>query len=361
MDGATSNTASVSEASPAAVAVSRRRKRIRYAIMFGVPVIALGWFGWTTLTAGRYQETDNAYVKAARTAVSSSVTGRIVEMRVADNQRVKAGEILFLLDTGVLQADVELNEAALAAARSRVASLKADYQGKLVAVEAARERQTFAASELARAEQLGVDGIASRQQVEAARHALQQADADLTAARQAAATSLANLGGDPRVDPDAHFAVLEATARLERARLALSYTKVIAPQDGIVTKVDQVEVGSFVNPGQTLFWIVSGEPWIEANFKENQIAHMREGQLAAVKIDALGDTEVHARVGSFSPGTGAAFSALPAQNATGNWVKVVQRVPVRLELIDVPAGVNLVAGLSAHVTVDTQSAQQPDR
>jgi membrane fusion protein (multidrug efflux system) len=345
----------------AQLARAKQRKLMTRIAMAGAPLIALGWFGWSVLTGGRYQETDNAYVQASRVAISSSVNGRIVEMRVAENTPVKAGEVLFTLDKAVFQADAAQGESALEAARARVRGLLEEYRGKLVGVSASQERLAYAERELARMTQLGAEGIASRQQVESAEHAVQQAKADLSTARQAASAALANLGGDPSVTIDDHPAVTEAAARLDRSRLALSYTDVIAPQSGTVTKVEQVQVGSFVNAGQTLFWLVSGEPWVEANFKEGQIAKMKEGQVATVRIDALGDRQLKANVTSFSPGTGAVFAALPAQNATGNWVKVVQRVPVRLQFVDLPEGVRLTAGLSAHVRVDTKSPVAADR
>ena len=359
MDGSSE---AVSQTGVAAIPLRKsRRKLVRNILMLGVPLAALGWFGWSAVTGGRYQETDNAYVQAARVAISTSVTGRIVKIHVGENQRVKAGDVLFTLDKANPQADLAQNEAALASAKARVSGLQAEYRGKLLGVSAAQERLQYAQSELTRTRELGAEGIASKQQVESAEHAVQQAHADLSAARQAASAALASLGGDPSVSVDDHPAVTEAAARLERARLALSYTEVIAPESGTVTKVEQVQVGTFVNAGQSLFWLVSGSPWIEANFKESQIAHMREGQTATVKIDALGDMELHARVKSFSPGTGAVFATLPAQNATGNWVKVVQRVPVRFELVDPPESVRLTAGLSAHVQVDTQSSDASGR
>lgn len=168
------------------------------------------------------------------------------------------------------------------------------------------------------------------------------------------AVALAELGGRVNAAVDDHPAIREAAARLERTRLALSYTLVIAPQTGVVTKVDQVQRGSFVNAGQTLFWLIAGDPWIEANFKEDQIESMRAGQSATVRFDAYPGKVFEARIASFSPGTGAVFSALPPQNATGNWVKVVQRIPVRLVLVNPPPGFLIGAGMSAKVRVDTR-------
>lgn len=333
--------------------------RTRLLVIYGVPALALAALILMMVVSGRFQETENAYVQAARVPISTSVAGRIIEMRVVENQTVRAGQVLFRLDRANPEADVAQYEAALAAARARVLTLSAEYASSQANLRAAGESVAFAQAQLRRARQLGAEGIAARQDVDAAEHAFEQAEAERAAAQQAMRAALANMNGDPNADVDAHPAVREAQARLERARLALSYTEVIAPQDGVVTRVDQVQVGAFVNAGQTLFWLIAGEPWIEANFKENQISDMRVGQHATVRIDTFGGRELEARVASFSPGTGAVFSPLPAQNATGNWVKVVQRVPVRLVLVDPPTDLALRAGLSARARVDTRS--QPDR
>jgi membrane fusion protein (multidrug efflux system) len=338
---------------------ARFTRRTRFALMFGVPALAIAALIVMMLTGGRYQETENAYVQAARVPISTSVPGRVVEMRVQENDTVRAGQVLFLLDQANPRADVAQFEAALASARARVVSLQAEYRAQSAAVRAPQEGLAFARSELARAHQLGVEGIAARQDVEAAQHGEQQAQAEQTGAQQSMAAALASLGGNANVDVEQHPSVREAAARLERARLALSYTEVIALQDGVVTRVDQVQVGAFVNAGQTLFWLIAGEPWVEANFKENQIGDMRAGQSATIRIDSFGGRAFEARVASFSPGTGAVFSPLPAQNATGNWVKVVQRVPVRLTFVDPPPDLIFRAGLSAHARVDTRS--DPDR
>jgi membrane fusion protein (multidrug efflux system) len=149
--------------------------------------------------------------------------------------------------------------------------------------------------------------------------------------------------------------VLQARAQLERARLNVTYATVVAPADGIVARVDQMPVGAYLNVAQTAFWLLSGQPWVEANFKEDQLARMKVGQPADIQLDAYPDADLHGRVASFSPGTGAAFSALPAQNATGNWVKVTQRLPVRIAFDRTPPGLVARAGLSAKVKVDVRA------
>jgi membrane fusion protein (multidrug efflux system) len=140
---------------------------------------------------------------------------------------------------------------------------------------------------------------------------------------------------------------------LQAARIALDRTVVRAPSDGVVTKVNQLQPGSYVTASRPVFTLAGTRFWVEANFKEGQLRYMRIGQPATVRIDAYSDVTIKGRVASFSPGTGNAFSLLPAENATGNWVKVTQRLPVEIELVDLPEGLPLHAGLSAEVEVDT--------
>ena len=146
---------------------------------------------------------------------------------------------------------------------------------------------------------------------------------------------------------------MQAQAQLDRARLNVSHTSVTAPSDGIVARVQQLPVGTYLNASQTAFWLLSGHPWVEANFKEIQLAKMKVGQPVEIKVDARPDAALKGRVVSFSPGTGSAFAALPAQNSTGNWVKVAQRLPVRIEFETPPR--DLASGLSAKVKVVVRS------
>jgi membrane fusion protein (multidrug efflux system) len=307
------------------------------------------------VTGGRFQGTDDAYVEAARVAVSPSVAGRVIELDVHENEKVKRGQILFKLDPRDYQSAVEQGQAALAAARLQVRSLKAAYAQQLANLKAAQDTVAFAEREAAREQTLATAGVASRQQLDQARHAADLAHEGEAAARQQVASALANLGGEPDRPVDQHPAVLQAQASLDKAALNLSYTIISAPSDGTVTKVDQLQVGAYVNAAQPLFWLVSGAPWVEANFKENQLAHMRLGQPATIRFDAYPGQTFAARVASFSPGTGESFSVLPPQNATGNWVKVVQRLTVRLAFDQPPPDMVSHAGLSADVKVDTRA------
>lgn len=384
-DGAAALEAEIAAGPPGAVASSRRRVRAwRLPLMVGAPVAAMLAIAFIYLNGGRFAATDDAYVQAARVNVSTNVPGRVVELAVRENQFVHAGDLLFRLDPAAFDTAVEEAEAGLARARQQVQSTQASYGQQQASVgtaqaatgaaaaqvRAAQANLTYAQTEYARTQRMTASGVTSQQQLDAALHNVQLAREQLAQAQQQLASSrqqiaaaqqqvagvLATLGGRATGGVDQNPAVQQAKAALDRARLNQSYTVVRAPQDGTATRVEQLQVGSYVNAAQPLFFLVAPRLWVDANFKEDQLSHMRPGQPATVRIDAYPETTFHAHVGSLSPGTGSAFSVLPAENATGNWVKVVQRLPVRLvfdgdpsELRRLPLG----AGLSAKVSVDT--------
>lgn len=307
------------------------------------------------LMGGKSETTDNAYVQASRTAISASISGRVIEIAVHENQLVKRGQVLFQLDPADYQVVVSEAEAALAQARFDVQGKRAVYNQRLADLAAIQETAGYAQREAARQRDLAAAGVATKAQADEARHAADQAQRQVAVVQQQIATALADLGGRADTPVERQPAVLQAAAKLDRAKLDRSYAAVVAPADGVVAKVEQLQVGQRVEASKPLFWVISGKPWIEANFKEDQLAHMRVGQPATIKVDAY-DKPLKAHVASFSPGTGASFALLPAENATGNWVKVVQRVPVRLTL-DEAAPATLSAGLSAKAKVDVRSGK----
>jgi membrane fusion protein, multidrug efflux system len=336
------------------------RQRLRLPLMLLGPLVVLLGGAYWFLTTGRYVSTDDAYVDAARVAISNDISGRVVEVDVHDNELVKAGQVLFVVDRRPFQIAVEEAKAQLTAIRLEIEAMKATYQQKKADAAANEATLLYQQRDLERQQRLLATGAASQAQYDQSNHAYKIAREELASKEQDVASTLASLGGDPDIPVDQHPLVQHAQAALDRAELNLSYTVVRAPEEGIVTKVDQLQPGDWVQGVDTgaaptsLFYLVSTKRvWVTANFKETELTHMRPGQPATVEIDTYPDVVFPARVQSLSPGTGLTFSLLPAENATGNWVKVVQRLPVRLSIDKFDPDTPLHAGLSATIEVDT--------
>src|SRR4030095_15145081 len=331
-----------------------RWQRARLPLLIAGPVVVLALAVYFYVSGGRYEKTDDAYVMAARTAISANVPGRVVELAVHETQALRRDDLLYRLDDAPFRIYVEEAQAQLATATLQVESLKATYLQRQADLASAQETLAFQQSDLDRQQRLIASGIASQAQVDRAAHALDEARSRLAGVQHEITGVIVQLGGTPRIEPAKHPAVLQAQAALDRARLNLSYTTITAPSDGVVTRVEQLQVGNYVAASTPVFALVSThDMWLEANFKEDQMSHMRAGQTAHIKIDSYPGRMFTGRVASVSPGTGSQFSMLPPENATGNWVKVVQRLPVRVELDEHAAAYPLHAGLSAVVDVDT--------
>ncbi len=305
------------------------------------------------MRGGRYETTDNAYLQSGLVSVAANVSGPVTAVEVHENQLVRTGEVLFRIDPAPFQTAVEEAEAALANARTQVESLRANYRQGQAELRSAQDKLAYAVRQAARQRALLAEGISSQDQYDQALLAEQTARQGIQTVQQQNASIAASLSGAVDAPVDQQPAVRRAQAALDRARLNLGYTVVRASQDGIVTKVDQLQVGDYVSAAKPVFTLAGAHIWVEANFKENQLDHMRVGQPATFKIDAFPDLSLSGRLASFSPGTGNSFALLPPENATGNWVKVVQRLPVELEINNLPGGIPLHAGLSVEVTVDT--------
>jgi len=326
--------------------------------MLGIPALILAGVAYLVLTEGRSETTDDSYVQEDKVPISASIAGRVIEVDVAENQMVKAGQTLFKLDPVDEVTAERRTEAMLAAARLQVVSLRSSLDQQRLMLASALKTRDFTLREADRQTALVAAGVSSRQQAADARHSAELAADQAAVAGQQVQAALANLG-QAQTEPDLYPSVMQAKAQLDAAQTDLSHTVIIAPQDGVVTRVDQLQTGAYINPSQTVFYLLSGEPWVEANFKENQLAKMKVGQPATIQIDALGGKAFKGYVASFSPGSGSSFSPLPAQNATGNWVKVVQRLPVRIAFDKAPPEVVSRAGLSARVTVDVRGSGRP--
>ena len=332
-----------------------RARAWRWPLMLGAPLLLVLAALYIYLVGGRFVSTDDAEVQSARATVASNLAGQVVEVDVHENQFVHAGEVLFRLDPRPFDVAVAQSEAELATAKQNIQASQASYQQRGAEIEAAQSALLYGERELARQRAMAASGVSSQSQLDAAAQAVANDKAQLAAAQQQQANILAGLGGQASGPLTGDASVRTAQAALDRAKLNQSYGTVRALQDGIVTKVEQVQVGDFVNAGQALFTLAAPRLWVDANFKEDQLAYMRPGQPATVRIDAYPAQAYHLHVASLSPGTGNSFSLLPPENATGNWVKVVQRLPVRLVFDEDVADIRapLAAGLSAKVTVDT--------
>jgi membrane fusion protein (multidrug efflux system) len=327
------------------------RERLRLPLMIGVPVIAGGVALYFYLASLGYESTDDAYLRAAQVSISPNVSGRVIEVGVHDNQPVHRGDTLIRLDDRPFRIAVENARARLANARLQIESLKATYWQRMADLRSAQSALEYQRGEYERQIRLLASGVSPQSLVERTLNARNQAQQNVVSDQQQINATLASLGGDPNTPADQHPTVQEAQAELDRAMLNLSYTTIAAPIDGIVTRVEGLQPGDYINTATPAFVLVSTQDvWIEANFKEVQLTHMLPGQAARVRIDAYPGRDIRAKVVSISPGTGSQFQLLPPENATGNWVKVVQRLPVRLRLDD---SVPVQSGLSALVTVDT--------
>lgn len=331
------------------------QQRARLPLMVIGPVVVIGTILYFYLMGGRFESTDDAYIKTARVAISANISGRVVELAVHDNQGVHRGDLLYRLDDASFRIAVSEAQAQLDTAALQVESLKANYLQRQSELSSAQETLAYRKSELERQRRLITSGISSQSQVDRATNALDEARARVAGVQHEIAAVVAQLGGNPNIPPSGHPTVQQAQAMLDRARLNLSYTTINAPSDGIVTRVEQLQVGSYVAASTPVFALVSThDVWLEANFKEDQLGHMRVGQHVAIKVDSYPGKQFSGEVVSVSPGTGSQFSLLPPENATGNWVKVVQRLPVRVEFAELDPAFPLHGGLSANVEVDTR-------
>jgi membrane fusion protein, multidrug efflux system len=329
------------------------RQRLRLPLMIIGPALVVFGALWWLITGGRYESTDDAYIQAGRTMISTDISARVVAIEVHDNEQVKKGQVLFRLDPRMFQIAVDNAQAQLAATRLQIDALTATYRQKLADEKAMEDTLAYQQKEYARQTRLLASGISSQAQFDQAANALQLARQKVIAEQHDIGNTLAQLNGNIDIPVDQQPSVQRAQAMLDRAKLDLSYTVIRAAEDGTVTKVEQLQVGDYVNASTPVFSLMSNDVWVEANFKETELTHMRAGQSATVEVDAYPDHDFKARVVSFSPGTGLTFSLLPPENATGNWVKVVQRLPVRLALVNDQDAPPLHAGLSVTVTVDT--------
>jgi len=334
-----------------------RRFFLRTLLMVGVPLVVIVVGVMLYARGGRYITAENAYVKADIVNVGSEVDGRVARLFVTDYQVVEEGQPLFQIDPEPYGIALAAAEADLASVRQRLDALAAEYRQGLVAIDAAEEQIRYHTLEYERQKTLEADGIGVRTKLEEAEHELAMARRDVDRLTEENMMVLAQMGGSPDLPAEAHPLYLAALAARDRAALDLAHTLVSAPVGGTLSQID-LEAGEYIEAGDPVFALVAtGAPWIEVNLKEVDLTYVQDGQPATVVVDAYPDETWRAHVAGISPATGAEFALLPPQNATGNWVKVVQRVPLRLELEPDHDISRLRSGMTVTVTIDTGHAR----
>lgn len=329
------------------------RRYGRAILVWGLPAIVIVAACLIWLSGGRYATTENAFVKTDIIQMASEVQGRIMRLNIRDHARVQEGDVLIVLDPEPYRLALAKAEAELDSARATVEQVKVSLRETKAEYREAESRLAFLEAQAKRQHDLAQRGASPATRLE-------QADSDALQARDRAvmlreriARVEASLGGKPDRPTDAYAIVREKLATRDRARLDLSFTEIRAPRSGTVVNF-KAQPGEQIKPQTPLFSIVvDRRPWVEANFKETDLTNVAPGQKATVVFDIYPDVKWDAVVESISPATGAEFAILPPQNASGNWVKVVQRLPVRLRLLERPNEPAMRAGMTASVSIDT--------
>lgn len=330
----------------------RQRRRIALLVLgpFVLAVVGLHLY----LSGGRYVTTDNAYVRAERIDIATDVPGFVAQLAVRESEAVAEGQLLFRLDDEPYRIALAGALARLDGVRNEITTLQATYRGKLAELTQARTDVAFYEAQFRRQQELSGRGVAAQAALDQARRDVDAAHARVLVAERQAEVTLAALGGTPDASPDRHPRVQEAQAAVGRAERDLRRTRVTAPVAGIVTRVDHLPEGAYLPAERAAFVLVATERlWVEASPKETALTHVKVGDRATVRVDTYPGRPIAARVASISPASGAEFAVLPPQNASGNWVKVVQRIPVRLALELPDDGPTLRAGMSVTVEIDT--------
>lgn len=325
-------------------------KRLMLLVVLPLIVVMIGLVIY--LNGGRYVSTENAYVKADVIAISSQVAGAVVERAVKENEAVKAGQLLFSIDDEPYKIAVAKAEAELAEVRTNLSSLKATYRERQSDLQVAQSNSEFAQHEQKRQANLATKHLVAEAAYDQVTHTSRIASQQIVGVQQDLKRIEETLAGAVNSSIEQHPSYLAAIAELNQAQLNLAHTKIYAVQNGIVTRPP--ELGEYINVGAiTMKLVATDHLWIEANFVETDLTHVRAGQKVDVIIDTYPDVQWEGEVQSLSPATGAEFSVIPAQNATGNWVKIAQRVPVNISVKPKSNSPQLQAGLSSQIEIDT--------
>jgi len=333
------------------------RKRLRTILLVALPLIAVAIGAFVYLGSGRYISTDNAQVGAQKVLITPDISGKVLRVMVREGQHVKAGDELFEIDPQPFQLALTQAQAKLETARADHANLLVNLKSLDRLVDLSKQAIDLKQRDVDRKTQLAKTNAGSQADLDTAISALVTAQLQSQLAIQQRNTTLNQLLGNPELPLEQFPAYQQAQAVLDQAKRDLDHTMLRAPIDGTATQVDNIQLGRFVMASTPVFSVVDdAAPWVDANPKETDITNLKIGQRAQVIVDTFPDRTFWGTVVAVAPGTGSQFSILPAQNASGNWVKVVQRVPVRIQLDRDPALQGLRAGMSVTVDIDTKTS-----
>ena len=331
-----------------------RGSYVRLFMLIGAPVAVIVVALLVYLNGGRYVTTDNAYVKGGLLPIATDVSGIVAGIEVRDNQHVRTGDVLFRLDDEPFRLKAAAAEAKMNVTRIEIENLHSLYLQKMQSIEVVKQDLDFYTTDYESKKTLLATHSVAQRDVDDAYRAMQGAKRRMAEQQEDARGALINLGGEPDIPIEEHPRYAEARAEYDQAMRDLRQTVVKAPMDGVLANVDNLQVGTYLPAATPAFSLVgSSVLWVEANPKETDLTHVKPGQNAAIAVDTYPGQVWNAVVDTISPATGAQFSVLPPQNASGNWVKVVQRIPVRLRF---DAGEDISAlrsGMSVEIEIDT--------
>jgi membrane fusion protein (multidrug efflux system) len=330
------------------------RRLLRPILMLGGILVVAIASGAYWLTGGRYVSIDDTYVRAAKETLATDISGTVQSVPVHEGQRVKKGDVLLQLDPRQFQIAVEGAKANLGAISSDLEAMKVDYRRMLREVEVKQSQVQADQASFDRYANLVKSGGVTRADYDNSRFQLAANQQSVVALKTAADVQLAKLGGNPDVDVHAMSGYRRAEAQVEEAQRQLDHAVIYAPFDGVVTQVDTVQPGMYLAASTAAFGLISTDDvWVEANPKETELTWVKPGDPVQVTVDTYPGRTWKAVVASIAPNSGSEFSVLPAQNTSGNWVKVVQRIPVRIRVERKPGDPELRAGMSVETTIDT--------
>jgi membrane fusion protein, multidrug efflux system len=338
--------------------VVRPKGRLRRAVLFALLPIALAAGAYYYVVGGQIMSTDNAYVQADAVGVSTDVPGTVVAIEVHNNEAVKKGQVLYRLKGDTFRIALEGAKAQLGTVHDQILTLQESYKLALAQIAQAEADLPYYQTTFKRQQDLVATGAGTKAAFDQAQHDLEATKQRIAVAKAQADAALAQLSGDPNQPIEKNPFYLQAKSGVDNAQRDFDDTVVRAPFDGVVTNVDALQIGSYLQASQQAFNLVSTTNiWVAASPKETELTYVRDGQPATITVDTYPGVEWKGVVESISPASGSSFSLLPAQNTTGNWVKVVQRIPMRVRIEDMEGKPPLRVGMSVTVDVDTGHAR----